>query len=148
MKSASIIIACVLFTEVFTSPTKRQTNNKNVSPGAIDSNYPSNSDNIYQTSNGPNVFPQANNSPDPFPEINNNPSQFNSLLQTNNGLSPFAQMTNAPSSLPRIPPLPVTRSENTESEPDLPVTIWSHPIIQTTPIPTAAIASLIGGNFG
>uniref|UniRef100_A0A6P7H4H0 Uncharacterized protein LOC114344255 isoform X1 n=1 Tax=Diabrotica virgifera virgifera TaxID=50390 RepID=A0A6P7H4H0_DIAVI len=171
MKSASIIIACVLFTEVFTSPTKRQTNNKNVSPGAIDSNYPSNSDNIYQTSNGPNAFPQANNGPDPFPQINNNPNQFNPLFPTNNGLNPFAPMINVPNPLRQI------QEENTDNEdtkapknyfysfpraniikiyyisgksepydePDVP---GKGPKIGSSPIPTAAIASLSGGNFG
>uniref|UniRef100_A0A6P7H4S1 GATA zinc finger domain-containing protein 14-like isoform X2 n=1 Tax=Diabrotica virgifera virgifera TaxID=50390 RepID=A0A6P7H4S1_DIAVI len=196
MKSAIVIIVCAFFTRVFTSPLGTRTNN------------PSNSDNGYQLSNGPNTFPQVNNGPnrlnplpqinnannifpqtynDPnlYPQINNGPSQFNPLSQTNNGLDPSPPSNS-------FNPLS-TRKENSENEdikapknyfysypramiikiyyisgksepydePDAPVTsnqseifhlksgqVGSSARPSPVPIPTCAISSLCGGNFG
>ncbi|XP_072397633.1 uncharacterized protein [Diabrotica undecimpunctata] len=179
MKSARIIIACVLFTEVFTVSSARRTKFKNKSPDEIDSHNFSNSDEVYQTSNLPNARPHVNNGPNLLPEINNDPSQFNPFSQPNNGVNPFPQINNGLNPLPHIPPLPVIRKENSENEditapknyfysfpraniikiyyisgksepydePDVPVT-GGQPIVGSSPIPTAAIASLTGGNFG
>uniref|UniRef100_A0A6P7H2F7 Uncharacterized protein DDB_G0287625-like isoform X1 n=1 Tax=Diabrotica virgifera virgifera TaxID=50390 RepID=A0A6P7H2F7_DIAVI len=203
MKSAIVIIVCAFFTRVFTSPLGTRTNN------------PSNSDNGYQSNNGPNAFPQVNNGPNRFnplpqinnpnnifpqtyndpnlyPQINNGPSQFNPLSQTNNELDPSPPISNNFNPLSQIPPIPVTRKKNSENEdikapanyfysypramvikiyyisgksepydePDIPV-ISGQPKVglrggqvgfsampSPMPIPTCAISSLCGGNFG